>query len=83
MPWADEDRVRATAQGLGAAHRGLDPEASRRVVRRRDDAPAVRVAADDQRHASQVRLLELFHGCEEGVEVEVREDHPRKATDRA
>ena len=46
---ADEDRLRAAAQRLGAAHRRVDPEPPRDVVRGRDDAAALRVAADDQR----------------------------------
>ena len=32
----------------------MDPEAARDVVRGRDDAAAVRVAADDERHAAQL-----------------------------
>jgi hypothetical protein len=35
----------------------------------------VRVAADDERFRAQLRVLELFHGGEEGIEVEVSEDH--------
>jgi hypothetical protein len=35
----------------------------------------VRVAADDERPRLQLRSLELLHGCEERVQVEVREDH--------
>ena len=41
----------AAAERFGARHRRADPEAARDVVRRRDDAPPVRVAADDERHA--------------------------------
>ena len=49
----------------------MDPEPPGDVVRRRDDAAASWVAADDERLRAQLRLLELLHGGEEGVEVEV------------
>ena len=67
--------VRAAAQRLGARHRREDAVAPRRVVRGRDDAAAVRVAADDERPPAQLGALELLHGGEEGVQVEVRDDH--------
>jgi hypothetical protein len=35
----------------------------------------VRVAADDERLTPQLGLLELLHGREERVEVEMRHDH--------
>ena len=35
----------------------------------------MRVAADDERHAGAARALELLDGGEEGVEIEVRDDH--------
>ena len=50
------------------------PKRAGRVVRGRDDAAAVRVAADDERHARELGALELLHGGEERVEVEVRDD---------
>src|SRR5207248_5569677 len=65
----------AAAESFGAAHRGVDPVGARDVVRRRDDAAAVRVAADDQRLRAEARVLELLDGCEERVEIEVRDDH--------
>ena len=71
---ADEDRVRAASQRLGAAHRGVDAEAARDVVRGRDDTASLRVAADDERLSPQLRLLELLHGGEEGVQVEMGEN---------
>ena len=46
---AHEDDVRAAPQRLRAGHRRADPEAAGGVVRGRDHAAAVRVAADDQR----------------------------------
>ena len=72
---ADEDGLRAAAQRLGARHRRADPEAARDVVRGRDDAAAVRVAADDERHAAELRALQLLDGGEERVQVEVGDDH--------
>jgi len=39
----------------------------------------VRVAADDQRQAPEARVLELLHGCEERIEIEVRDDHRLQA----
>ena len=72
---ADEDGLRAAPERLGARHRRDDAEAPRDVVRGRDDAAAVRVAADDERHPPQLRVLELLDGGEERVQVEVRDDH--------
>ena len=66
MPRPDEDRVRAAAERLGAAHRRVDAELPRDVVRGRDDTTTARVAADDERLPQ-----ELLDRCEEGVEVEV------------
>ena len=70
----EEDRVRAAAQRLGRAHRRVDPEPARDVVRGRDDPAAVRVAADHERLLAERRVLELLDGGEERVEVEVGED---------
>ena len=41
VPWADEDGLGAAAQCLGAAHRRVDSEAARDVVRGRDDSAAL------------------------------------------
>ena len=71
----DEDRLRAAPERLGAAHRRVDPERPRDVVRGRDDPAAVRVAPDDERLAPQRRILELLDRGEERVQVEVRDDH--------
>ena len=68
---------RAAPQRLGARHRREDAEPPRRVVRGRDHAAAVRVAADDERPPAQLGALELLDGGEEGVQVEVRDDHGR------
>jgi lipoprotein-anchoring transpeptidase ErfK/SrfK len=72
--------MRTTAQRLGAGHRRVNPEASGDVVRGRDDAAAVRVAAHDERHRPVRRVLQLLDRGEERVEVEVRDDHIRKGT---
>ena len=77
MPRAEEHGVRAAAQCLRGAHRGVNAERTRRVVRRRDDASAVRVAADDERLLTQLRILELLDRCEERVEVDVSENRHR------
>ena len=47
----DEDRVGAAAQASAHDIAEWMPNAARDVVRSRDDAAAMRVAADDQRHA--------------------------------
>ena len=82
--------MRAAAQGLRAAHRRPDAEPSRNVVRRRDDAAAVGLAADDERLRPQLGLLQLLDGGVERVEVEMGQDRhchqptrgPRWARDR-
>ena len=75
MPRPHERDGRAAAQRLGARHRREDAVPPRRVVRRRDHAAAVRVAADDERAPAQLGALQLLHGGEEGVQVEVGDDH--------
>ena len=74
MAGADEDRVRAAPERLGAAHRGVNPERASLVVRGRDDAAPVRVAAHDQRLGAELRLFQLLDRGEEGIQVEVRDD---------
>ena len=77
----DEDDVGAASERLGRAHRGADPEAPRDVVRRRDDAAALRIAADDERPGAQRRVFELLDGGEERVQVEMGEyRHAANAT---
>jgi hypothetical protein len=58
----------------------VDAEGARDVVRRRDDAAALRVAPDDERLGLQLRVLELLDGREERVEIHVGEDHASKRT---
>jgi hypothetical protein len=53
----------------------VDSELARDVIRGGDDSASVRVAADDQRLRLELRVLELLDRREEGVEVEVRDDH--------
>ena len=74
VPGAEEDRGRAAPERLGRAHRRVDAELPRRVVRGRHDAAAVRIAADDERLLAKLGILELLDRGEERVEVEVRED---------
>src|SRR5215207_4349072 len=45
------------------------------VVRGRDDAAAAGVAADDERDVRELGALQLLDGGEEGVEVEMGDDH--------
>jgi lipoprotein-anchoring transpeptidase ErfK/SrfK len=72
--------MRATAQRLGARHRGVDPEPARDVVRGRNDAASVRIATNDERHRAVRRLLQLLDRGKERIEVEVRDNHLRKGT---
>ena len=70
----DEDRVRAAPERLGAAHRRADTVRAGDVVRGRHDAPAAGVTPDDERLCGELGVLELLHGREEGVQVEMRDD---------
>ena len=79
---ADEDGRGATAERLGCAHGGVNPEAARDVVGRSDDAAPARVAADDERLRPEVGVLELLDGRVERVEIEMRDDHANKCTGR-
>ena len=81
VPGPDEDDVGAAPERLGRAHRRADAEAAGDVVRRRDDAAALRIAADDERPGAERRVLELLDGGEECVEVEMGEyRHAENAT---
>ena len=71
----DEHRVRAAAERLRGRHRRVDPERARHVVRRRDDAAAVWVAADDQGNRSQRRVFQLLDRGEERIQVEMSDNH--------
>jgi hypothetical protein len=52
----------------------VDPVPPRRVVRRRDDPPAPRVSADDERLVPKLGTLQFLDRGEEGVEIQVRDD---------
>ena len=82
MARPDEDGVRAAAERLGGAHRGVDAERARDVVRGRNDAAPARVAADDQRLRAQLGVLELLDRRVERVEIQMRDDHTNKRTGR-
>ena len=71
---AHEDGLRAAAERLCSAHRGVDPEPPCDVVRGRHHASPVRVAAHHERPAAKGRLFELLDGREERVEVEMGEN---------
>ena len=58
----------------------MDPELPRLVVRRCHDAATARIAADDEGLRPERRVLELLHGGEERVEIEVRDDHAPSVT---
>ena len=72
--WAAPKRFRA-------AHRRVDPEPARGVVRGRHDAPPTGVSADHERLVAKLGMLELLDRCEEGVEIEVRDDLRRTCHD--
>ena len=55
----------------------MDTVGPRFVVRGRDDAAAVRVAAHDEGTGRQLRLLELLDCGEERVQIQVSDDHMR------
>ena len=67
VPRPYENRVGAAPERLSSRHRRVDPELPRFVVRSRDDASPMRIAADDERLRSQLRLLELLDGREESI----------------
>ena len=65
-PRLDDDRVRAEAARLPAAHRGADPERLGLVARREHDA-----AAHDHGAAAQAGIVALLDRREERIEVGV------------
>ena len=78
MARADEDDVGATPQRLRRAHRGADAEAAGDVVRRGDDAAALRVATDDERLGAERRVLELLNSREDRRGRDRRVSAPRE-----
>ena len=79
----DENRLRAPAQRLGAAHRRADPEPARVVVGRRDDAAAVRIAADDQRLRAQLGSSSSSTAAKNASRSRCARITGQKLTDRA
>src|SRR4029079_3806588 len=73
VPRTEKDDLRAAAEGLGRAHRRADAEPPRDVVRGGDDPATVRVTSDGERPRPQRRILELLHGSEERVEIQMGE----------
>jgi hypothetical protein len=69
-----EDGMWTPSARLRAAHCRVDAVLSRVVVRGCDDAAPVGITAHDQRNAGELGPLELLHGCEERVEIEVCDD---------
>jgi hypothetical protein len=61
----------------------VDSEGPGDVVRGRDHATAAWIAPDYERQRSQLRVLELLDRGEEGIEIEVRDDHAPNVTRRA
>ncbi len=74
MARADEDDLGAPPQRLGRAHSRVDAEAPGDVVGGGDDAPALRVPADDEWLRSQRGVLELLDRGEERIQVEMGEN---------
>src|SRR6185312_2515423 len=79
---ADEDHPGAAPQRLRTAHGGVDAELPGLVVRGGNDASTVWIAAHDERLRPKARVFELLDRGEEGVEIEVGDDHARKPRHR-
>ena len=73
MAGSHENDLGAAAQRLGRAHRGANPERPGDVVRGRDDAATLRIAADDERSRAERGLLQLLDRGEERIQVDVGE----------
>ena len=68
-----DDDIGAASKRLRGAHCRMDSEAPGDVVRRRDDATALRIAADHEGPSAKRGLFELLDGGKERVEVEMGE----------
>jgi hypothetical protein len=77
VPGTYEHRLRTPPAGFRAAHRRADAVLASLVVCGGHYAPSVRVAADHERPRGELRLLQLLDGCEEGIEIEMRDDRRR------
>jgi hypothetical protein len=69
----DEDGLRAEFVCGAQGHGGVDAEFARGVGGGGNYAALVGAAADDDGLAFEGRVVELFHGNEEGVHVDVEE----------
>ena len=69
----DEDRVGAELGGGAQRHGGMHSEFACRIGSSGDDSALVALASDDDGLASQRGIVELFHGNEEGVHVDVKD----------
>ena len=74
VPRPHEHDLRAPPESLRRAHRGVDAEPARVVVRGGNDPAAMRISAHDERKLAQGGVLELLHCGVERVEVQMRED---------
>ena len=69
----DEDGVRAELGGGAQRHGGMDSELAGRIGSGGDDSAFVALASDDDGLAFERGIVELFHGDEEGVHVDVED----------
>jgi hypothetical protein len=77
---AEENSVWAKLDGAVHRHRGADAVFSRFVGTRRHDAALSDFPSDDNRFSPVFRIVQLFNGREEGIEIDVKKngfDHIR------
>jgi hypothetical protein len=73
MPRLKENGVRAQSSGCAQRHGRLNPEFSRLIARCRNYSALIRLPADDNRLAAQLRPIEEFDRDEKRVHVDVED----------
>ncbi len=71
MTGREHDGIRAEGQRTGHGHGRVDAKSAGFVGSGGNDAPVLRPAADEQRFARQVRILQHLDGGEEGIQIQM------------
>ena len=69
MTIAQENRLGAERPGTGCRHGGVNAKAAGLIAAGRHDAPAARIAADDDGLTLQLGMVPLLHRRKEGIHV--------------
>jgi uncharacterized membrane-anchored protein len=69
--WAEKNLLRAERSRTGRRHGGVNAKTAGLIAAGRHDAPAARIAADDDGLTSQLGMVPLLHRRKEDIHVHV------------